>query len=264
MANPIAFLPRLSRMQLNSIRGPHSLRVCIYGRRHALYGCSWPIHYSPCMAAPDPYTAARVWLLLTHTLQPVYGCSWPIHYSPYMAAPDPYTAARVWLLLTHTLQPVYGCSWPIHCSPCMAAPDPYTAARVWLLLTHTLQPVYGCSWPILLLLLLLLKEVGSARLREGDIHPISPKAPAPQYQPINIKKKKKKIVEDYSTDRAAEANRKHWPWSWNPPVPHHRIRGQQDRSRRIYWEGKKSPAVLRGSAARRRISISMCDQRTAL
>ena len=43
---------------------------------------------------------------------------------------------------------------------------------------------------LLLLLLLLLKEVGSAKLRESDIHPISPKTPAPQYQPIDRKKRK--------------------------------------------------------------------------
>ena len=52
-------------------------------------------------------------------------------------------------------------------------------------------------------LLLLLKEVGSARLRESDIHSISSKTPAPQYQPIDRKKRKGKIVEDYSRDRAA-------------------------------------------------------------
>ena len=56
---------------------------------------------------------------------------------------------------------------------------------------------------LLLLLLLLLKEVSSARLRESDIHPINPKIPAPQYQPIDRKKRKGKIVEDYSRDRAA-------------------------------------------------------------
>ena len=38
-------------------------------------------------------------------------------------------------------------------------------------------------------------------LRESDIHPISPKTPAPQYQPIDRKKRKEKI-EDYSRDRA--------------------------------------------------------------
>ena len=56
---------------------------------------------------------------------------------------------------------------------------------------------------IVLLLLLLLKKVGSARLREGDIHPISPKTPAPQYQLLDRKKRNGKTVEDYSRDRAA-------------------------------------------------------------
>ena len=63
------------------------------------------------------------------------------------------------------------------------------------------------------LLLLLKKKVGSARLREGDIHTVSPKTPAPQYQPIERKKRKGKRVEDYSMDRAALANKKHWPCS---------------------------------------------------
>ena len=43
---------------------------------------------------------------------------------------------------------------------------------------------------LLLLLLLLLKEVCSARRREGDLHPNNQKTPAPQYQPIDRKKKK--------------------------------------------------------------------------
>ena len=53
----------------------------------------------------------------------------------------------------------------------------------------------------ILLLLLLLKEVGSARLRESDIHPISPETPAPQNQPIATgrKKRKEKVAEDYRT-----------------------------------------------------------------
>ena len=45
--------------------------------------------------------------------------------------------------------------------------------------------------------------VGSARLRESDVHLISPKTPAPQYQPVERKKIKGKRVEDYSRDRAA-------------------------------------------------------------
>ena len=55
----------------------------------------------------------------------------------------------------------------------------------------------------LLLLLLLLKNVSSARLGESDIDPIRPKTAAPQYQPIDRKKRKGKRVEDYSWDRAA-------------------------------------------------------------
>ena len=54
-----------------------------------------------------------------------------------------------------------------------------------------------------ILLLLLLKKVGSARPRESDIHPVSLKTPPPQYQPIDRKKIKGKTVEDYSRDRAA-------------------------------------------------------------
>ena len=42
------------------------------------------------------------------------------------------------------------------------------------------------------ILLLILKKVGSARLRESGIHPISPKTLAPQYQPIDRKKRKGK------------------------------------------------------------------------
>ena len=50
--------------------------------------------------------------------------------------------------------------------------------------------------------------VGSARLSESDIHPINPKTPAPQYQPIDRKKRKGKKVEDHSRDRAAYDNKK--------------------------------------------------------
>ena len=51
-----------------------------------------------------------------------------------------------------------------------------------------------------LLLLLLLKKVGSATLRESDVHPISPKTTAPQYQPVERKKRRGKRVEDNSRD----------------------------------------------------------------
>ena len=66
-----------------------------------------------------------------------------------------------------------------------------------------LRTNYKSKKNIALLLLLLLKKVGSARLRESDLHPISPKTPAQQCQPIDRNKRKGKRVEDYSWDRAA-------------------------------------------------------------
>ena len=45
-----------------------------------------------------------------------------------------------------------------------------------------MQPMVDSS---IELLLLLLKKVDSARLRDSDMHPISPKTPASQYQPIH-------------------------------------------------------------------------------
>ena len=42
------------------------------------------------------------------------------------------------------------------------------------------------------LLLLLLKKIGNAMPGEGDWHPISPKTPAPHYQPVEEKKRKGK------------------------------------------------------------------------
>ena len=66
----------------------------------------------------------------------------------------------------------------------------------------------------LLLLLLLLKKASSARLRESDVHPISLKTPAPQYQPIDRKKRKGKRVVDYSIGiEQLRPIKKHWPCS---------------------------------------------------
>ena len=44
--------------------------------------------------------------------------------------------------------------------------------------------------------ILLLKDVGSGRLRESDLHPISLKTPGPQLRPIDRKMRKGKTVED--------------------------------------------------------------------
>ena len=37
-----------------------------------------------------------------------------------------------------------------------------------------------------------VKKVGNARLGESDLHPICPKTPTPQYQPIERNKRKGK------------------------------------------------------------------------
>ena len=64
-----------------------------------------------------------------------------------------------------------------------------------------------CQKLTIIIILLLIKKVSSARPGESDKHPISPKTPVPQYQPIDRKKRKGKRVEDYSRDRAALANK---------------------------------------------------------
>ena len=50
-------------------------------------------------------------------------------------------------------------------------------------------------------LILLLKKIDNARPGEGDWHPISPKTPAPHYQPIEEKKRKGKVE-----DKKGESN----------------------------------------------------------
>ena len=80
----------------------------------------------------------------------------------------------------------------------------FLKSRFYCMLAFIMNVIeYKVFSKIILLLLLLLKNVNSARLGESDIHPISPKTPAPQYQPIDRKKRKGKRVEDYSRDRAA-------------------------------------------------------------
>ena len=109
-------------------------------------------------------------------------------------------------------------------------------------------------------LLLLFKKIGSARLRESDIYLISPKTPAPQYQPIDSKKRKRIRVEDYSRDREAQANKKALALLLKPasPTPSNTLLG-----RSFQRDTDRGMKVLRGSAARRCISVPMCDQSTA-
>ena len=107
--------------------------------------------------------------------------------------------------------------------------------------------------------LLLLKKFSSARLRKS---PISPKTPAPQYQPIDRKKRKGKIVEDIVRIEQLRPTKKHRPCSWIPPVPHHQTWGQQDHFRGTLRGEQKSCGTAR-FAARWHTGIKMWDQSTA-
>ena len=97
----------------------------------------------------------------------------------------------------------------------------------------------------------LLKMVGSARQRESDVHPISPKTPAQQYRPIDRKKRKGQRVEDYSREEQLSHTIE---YGVSKIVP-------EGHRREFNWTA--STTVLQSSAARQCISVPMCDQSTA-
>ena len=90
----------------------------------------------------------------------------------------------------------------------------------------------------LLLLLLLLKKAGSARLRESDIHHISTKTPAPQYQPIDRKKRNGKfldciiiIIKKYWKCKAGrERLTPYQSEDPNPTTPTHRMKEEKGKT----------------------------------
>ena len=93
--------------------------------------------------------------------------------------------------------------WLCHCHPSQWHGIKWHQVTMPLLTPHNDIKWHICHCHPSQLLLLLLKKVDSARLSDSDVHPISPKTPALQYQPIDRKKRKGKKVEDYSRDRAA-------------------------------------------------------------
>ena len=102
--------------------------------------------------------------------------------------------------------------------------------------------------------IIISKKDWQCKAGRGRLTPYQSEDPSPTLPTYRGKEEKGKIVEDKKGE--------HWTCSWNPPIPHHQIRVNQIIPER-YWEGNKSPAELRGSAARRRKSIPMCDQSTA-
>ena len=101
----------------------------------------------------------------------------------------------------------------------------------------------------LLLLLILIKEDGSARLRESDIHPLSLKTRTAQYQPIDIKKRKGRDRVDYSRDRAAYVNKKALALLLKPANP---IPSNTGLARLFQWDTESGTKVLWYSEVLRR------------
>ena len=66
---------------------------------------------------------------------------------------------------------------------------------------------------LLIFNIITIKKVGSARLRESGIHPISPKTPGPQYQHIDRKKRKEKKWKTIVGIEQLRPIKKHWPCS---------------------------------------------------
>ena len=84
-----------------------------------------------------------------------------------------------------------------------------------------------------------------------------------------MKEEKGKTVVD-KREASSWTNKKALALLLKPAISYHIIRGHQDRATEILLNGdtvlflsNKILAVLRGSAARRRISVPMCDQCTA-
>ena len=76
--------------------------------------------------------------------------------------------------------------------------------------------------------LLLLKGVSSARLRESDLHLISPKTPAHETN-LYTERRKIKISRRLKEIEQLRPINKHCPCSWNPTVPYRQIQGEQNR-----------------------------------
>ena len=70
----------------------------------------------------------------------------------------------------------------------------------------------------LLLLVVVVKEVGNAMLQFSDLHPISPKTPAPQLQPIEENTRKGK-QQKTKRERADSANNKALDLPLEPTSP---------------------------------------------
>ena len=71
----------------------------------------------------------------------------------------------------------------------------YELPKTYFEVKHAIYSSNNC------IIIIIIKR-GRQCKAESNIHPLSPKNPAPQYQPIDKNKRKEKIVEDYCRGRA--------------------------------------------------------------
>ena len=112
-------------------------------------------------------------------------------------------------------------------------------------------------------LLLLFKKVGKAKLGESDLSIINPKTPAPQYQPIERRKRKGKQKKT-NGKRTAYANKKiilALLLKHTSPTPSNTGSARAFHMQR-HGEKNKNPAVLRGCATRSCISMPILEKST--
>ena len=112
-------------------------------------------------------------------------------------------------------------------------------------------------------IIIIIKKGRQCKAEREWYTPYQSEDPSPTIPTYEEKEEKGKIVEDYSRDRVAKANKKALALLLKhaSPTPSNARLARSFVPER-HWGGTKSPAVLRGSAARRRISIPMRDEGT--
>ena len=115
----------------------------------------------------------------------------------------------------------------------------------------------------IIIIIIIIKRGPQCKAERDWYTPYQSKDPSPTiptYRQIEEKRKNSRRQKGIEQLRPLKKN---WICSWNSPVPHHRIQDQRDCTGQGHWERNKGPGVLRGSAARRRISMPMCNRSTA-
>ena len=103
----------------------------------------------------------------------------------------------------------------------------HTSSRKHLRWTHW---PYQCGMvsrvtasPNSIVAIIFIKKGWQCKARRERLTPHQSEDPYPTTPTHGMKKRKGKQQE--TSERAARPMKRHWPCSWNPPVPHHRTRG---------------------------------------